>query len=142
MQSSESLSNAGGLPPRDAAWFRQVAQRINDDPEMDLVGQHLNATVAFAFGAQRHHLVLQHGKVVDVRHGKKLDWRVDFGFRAPDAVWDKFFSRPAPPLYNSVFAMAMRVDEFEMEGDTLLFAQNARSMTRLLELMQIQGQPQ
>jgi len=133
---------AGTPPVRDARWFEQVARKVNGDTEMGLVGRHLNATVSFTFGEQRHDLVLQQGKVVDVRHGRKLDWRADFGFRAPEEVWARFFARPAPPLYNSVFAMAMRVPDFQLEGDTMVLAQNARSMTRLLELMQAEGQPQ
>ena len=144
MQDENQSTKHGGakLPVRNADWFRQVAQRINDDVEMGLVGRYLDATVSFTFGSQRHDLVMQQGRVVDVRHGKKIDWRADFGFRAPDEVWDRFFARPAPPLYNSVFAMTMRVPDFHLEGDTMVFAQNARSMTRLLDLMQMEGQPQ
>jgi hypothetical protein len=139
----DDKQEAAGTPPaRDERWFEQLAQRVNADTEMALVGRHLDATVSFTFGSHRHDLVLERGKVAQVRHGKGLDRRVDFGFRAPEEVWAKFFARPAPPLYNSVFAMAMRVPDFHLEGDTLVWAQNARSLTRLLEIMQLEGQPQ
>lgn len=128
------------LPVRDARWFQCVADRIGGDIEMALIGRHLNATVSFTFGDQRHDMVLREGKAVETRHGRKIDWRSDVGFRAPDAVWDKFFDTPAPPLYNSIFAMIMRVDEFRVEGDTLVLAQNARALTRVFDILQSEGQ--
>jgi hypothetical protein len=124
---------------RDAEWLQDVARRVNDDPEMAIIGGQFDATISFTFGSDKHDLVLRAGKVADMRHGKKLDWRSDFGFRAPDAVWDRFFQSPPPPLYNSVFAMIMRVPDFQVEGDTLVLAQNARAFTRLMNLMQEMG---
>jgi hypothetical protein len=121
---------------RDARWMQEVARRVNDDPEMNLIGGRLDATISFTFGTDRHDLVLREGKVAELRQGKKIDWRSDFGFRAPDEVWDRFFASPPPPLYNSVFAMIMRVPQFQLEGDTLVLAQNARAVTRLLSVMQ------
>lgn len=121
---------------RDATWLGTVAERVNADPEMRIIGTGFDATVSFTFGAERHDLVIRSGKIVELRHGKKLDWRSDFGFRAPEPVWDRFFRMPPPPLYNSVFAMVMRVPEFHLEGDTLRLAQNARAVTRLLGVMQ------
>src|SRR6185369_4273866 len=124
---------------KNASWFEQLLSEVNSDPEMDLKGGNLTATVSFTFGSDRHDLVFQRGKVVDLRHGKKIDWRCDFGFRASDETWDKFFADPPPPLYNSVFAMIMRVPDFQLEGDSMVLAQNARAVTRLLDIMQEQG---
>jgi len=106
---------------------------------MGIIGAQFDATISFSFGSDKHDLVLRGGKIADVRHGKKLDWRSDFGFHAPDAVWDRFFQSPPPPLYNNIFAMIMRVPEFQLEGDTLVLAQNARALSRLMSLMQDTG---
>lgn len=130
---------ASPAPARDREWLERTAQRINSDPEMALVASLLDTTISFTFGNERHHLVFRAGKLVDIRHGKKLEWRADFGFRASNATWDRFFQNPPPPLYNSVFGMIMRVEDFELEGDTLVLAQNARAVTRLLTIIQEEG---
>ena len=129
----------GAPRARDTEWLQAVARHVNEDAEMALIGGQFDATISFTFGSDKHDLVVRGGKVADVRHGKKLDWRSDFGLRAPDEVWDRFFQSPPPPLYNSVFAMIMRVPDFQLEGDTLVLAQNARAFTRLMNLMQEAG---
>jgi hypothetical protein len=127
------------MAKRDIAWFEAVAARMNGDPEMAAVGRHFNATIAFTMDDLRHDLVIEKGKVTQVRDVHRVDSRVDFGFRASVAVWDTFLQEFAPPLYHSAFAMIMRVPEFRLEGDTLVFAQNIRAVVRLLAIMQTQG---
>jgi hypothetical protein len=135
----DEASRPGAGRTRDAQWLREVARRVNEDAEMGVIGGQFDATISFTFGAERHDLVVRSGKVADLRHGRKLDWRSDFGFRAPEAVWDRFFQSPPPPLYNNVFAMIMRVPDFQVEGDTLVLAQNARAFTRFMSVMQEAG---
>jgi hypothetical protein len=127
---------------RDKTWLEQVTKRVNDDVEMALIGRHFNVSISFTFGDERHDLVIDEGKVVDLRHGEKIDHRVDFGFRASNETWDKFFQNPPPPLYNSIFAMIMRISDFHVDGDSLVFAQNVRAVSRLLDIMQTEGQHQ
>lgn len=124
---------------RDRAWFEAVATRANDDAEMKAVGRNFTATISFTIDETRHDLIVQEGRVAAVRDLIKFDSRADFGFRAPASVWNTFLQKYPPPLYNSVFAMIMRVPEFHVDGDTLVFAQNARATTRLLAIMQTEG---
>lgn len=126
---------------RDRAWFEAVATRANDDAELKAVGRNFTATISFTIDEARHDLVVEEGRITTVRDLIKFDSRADFGFRAPSSVWDTFLQKTPPPLYNSVFAMIMRVPEFHVDGDTLVFAQNARATTRLLAIMQTQGAP-
>ena len=124
---------------RDAQWFEDVTRMINADVELRVIGRHFTSTVSFTFGNERCDFVIEQGKVVEIRRGKKIDHRADFGFRASDETWDRFFQDPPPPLYNSVFAMLMRVDDFRLDGDGLVLAQNARALTRFLNIMQAEG---
>jgi hypothetical protein len=124
---------------RNAQWLEDVTRMINVDTELQIIGRHFTATVSFTFGSDRCDFVIEQGKVVGMRHGKKIDHRADFGFRASDETWDRFFQDPPPPLYNSVFAMLMRVDDFRLDGDGLVLAQNARALTRFLNIMQAEG---
>lgn len=124
---------------RDFAWFEAVAAQMNGDAEMAAIGRHFTAAIAFTMGDVRHDLIVEKGKVIQVRDILRVDSRVDFGFRAPNEIWDTFLQKYPPPLYNNAFAMLMRVPSFRLEGDTLVFAQNARAVTRLLSIMQTQG---
>jgi hypothetical protein len=126
---------------RDRAWFEAVATRANDDAELKAVGRNFTATISFTIDETRHDLVVQEGRVTAVRDLIKIDSRADFGFRAPSSVWNTFLQKYPTPLYHSVFAMIMRLPEFHVDGDTLVFAQNARALTRLLAIMQSQGAP-
>jgi hypothetical protein len=124
---------------RDIAWFKAVAERVNGDPEMAAIGRHFTATIAFTMDDVRHDMIVEKGKVVEIRDIFRIDSQIDFGLRAPNEVWDTFLQKYPPPLYHNVFAMIMRVPAFRLEGDTLVFAQNARAITRLLSIMQTQG---
>jgi hypothetical protein len=127
---------------RDERWLQGVVQQINADAEMGFIGRYFDATIAFTFGTQRFDLLVAQGKVAEIRQGGKIDHRVDFGFRASDATWDKFFQYPPEPLYSSVFGMIMRIADFHLDGDGMVLAQNARAATRLLDIMQSAGSSQ
>jgi hypothetical protein len=120
----------------DEAWFQRLAQAVDSDIELNLIGRYFTATLSLTFGDKRHDLIFSQGKLAQVRHGKKIDWRADFGFRASEKTWNLFFADPPPPLYNSVFAMIMRVPDFHLEGDSLSLAQNVRAVTRFMEILQ------
>jgi len=127
---------------RDRAWFEALAEKANDDPELKAVGRYFNATIAFTIDDTRHDVVVRDGRVETIRDQIKVDSRADFGFRAPSVVWDLFLQEFPPPLYQNVFSMIMRVPEFRLEGDTLVFAQNVRAVSRFLSIMQVQGAAQ
>ncbi len=124
-----------------AGWIERYRERVNADPEMEVIGRWFTTTFAVTFGDNRYALLLDRGRVVDVIPGKRLDVRTHFGLRAPVEVWRKFLSPDPPPLYHDFFAMLMRVPDFVLEGDNLIVMQNARALHRMMNIMRETGTP-
>lgn len=122
-----------GFP--EAPWMERYRARVNDDPEMAVIGGWFSVSLAFTFGERRYVVRMERGKMVDVNATPRIDARSSFGFRAPMAVWEKFVSPNPPALYHDFFAMLMRVPEFVLEGDSLVAMQNARALQRMMNLM-------
>lgn len=122
-----------------ASWLARYRDRVNADPELNVIGEWLTTTFSLTFGEARYALVIDKGKIVDVIASPRLDVRTAFGFRAPVAVWQKFLSPNPPPLFHDFFAMLMRVPEFVLEGDSLLAMQNARALHRMMNIMREAG---
>ncbi len=124
-----------------ASWFDRYVKRVNDDPEMGVIGDWLSTTFTLTFGEARHALVVDKGRIVNIIASPRFDVRAPFGFRAPVDVWRKFLSPNPPPLYHDFFAMLMRVPEFTIEGDSLIAMQNARALHRMMNIMRETGAP-
>jgi hypothetical protein len=122
-----------------ADWLAQYRERVNADPEMNVIGEWLNTTFTLTFGDNRYALRIERGKIVDIIASPRLDVRAQFGFRAPVEVWEKFLSPNPPPLFHDFFAMLMRVPEFTLEGDSLVAMQNARALHRMMNIMRETG---
>lgn len=116
-------------------WLEAVRDRVNADPEMQLIGRWFTASISLTFGETRYVLRVEQGRIEDIVMQPRLDVRAAFGFRAPLEVWRKFLSEKPPPLYHDFFAMLMRVPEFVIEGDSLIAMQNARALHRMMNLM-------
>ncbi|MEC9344290.1 MAG: hypothetical protein VYD64_10650 [Pseudomonadota bacterium] len=125
---------------QELGWIEGVARRINEDQEMAAVGDHCTVRFSVVFGDVRFDLHLEKGKVVGVVQGRKLDDRVDFGFRAPVRVWDQHLHPTPEAFYQNIYSMLMREPEFHLDGDGLVFAQNARAMQRIMAIFQEQSQ--
>ena len=123
------------------AWLARYRERVNADPELNVIGDWFTTTFVLAFGNSRYALKLEKGCIVDITHAPKLDVRALFGFRAPVEVWRKFLSPDPPPLFHDFFAMLMRVPEFVLEGDSLVAMQNARALHRMMNIMRETGAP-
>lgn len=119
----------------DPAWLDAYRERVNADPEMEVIGNWFSTSLSFTFGEQRCVLRVERGRIADINHAPRFDARSMFGFRAPMAVWEKFVSPQPPALYHDFFAMLMRVPEFVLEGDGLVAMQNARALHRMMNLM-------
>jgi hypothetical protein len=122
-----------------ASWLARYRDRVNADPEMNVIGEWLSTTFSLTFGEARYALAIDKGKIVDIIVSPRLDVRTAFGFRAPVTVWQKFLSPNPPPLFHDFFAMLMRVPEFVLEGDSLLAMQNARALHRMMNIMRETG---
>ena len=119
----------------DPAWLAAYRERVNADPEMDVIGDWFSTSLSLTFGDQRCVLRVERGRIAEINHAPRIDARSMFGFRAPMAVWQKFVSPQPPALYHDFFAMLMRVPEFVLEGDGLVAMQNARALHRMMNLM-------
>jgi hypothetical protein len=116
-------------------WLEALRDRVNADPEMQLVGHWFSTSISLSFGDTRYVLRVDEGRIGDIVANPRIDTRAAFGFRAPLEVWHKFLSATPPPLYHDFFAMLMRVPEFVIEGDSFLAMQNARALHRMMNLM-------
>ena len=119
----------------EADWMEAYRARVNDDPEMEVIGGWFTASLSFTFGETRYVVRVERGKIADVNAAPRIDSRSCFGFRAPMEVWRKFVSPDPPALYHDFFALLMRVPEFVLEGDGLVAMQNARALQRMMNLM-------
>jgi hypothetical protein len=119
----------------EVSWMERYGERVNADPEMQVIGGWFSTLLALSFGERRYVVRIERGKIADINAAPRIDSRAVFGFRAPIEVWRKFVSREPPPLYHDFFAMLMRVPEFVLEGDSLVAMQNARALQRMMNLM-------
>jgi len=122
-----------------SAWLARYRDRVNADPELNVIGEWLSTTLSLTFGERRYAIEIDRGKIVDIIDSPGLDVRTAFGFRAPVTVWLKFLSPDPPPLFHDLFAMLMRVPEFVLEGDSLIAMQNARALHRMMNIMRETG---
>ena len=128
---------SSGFPSQQ--WMAAFQDRVNRDEEMALIGQWFTTSFLFGAGATEYVLRVERGKLVEVLSEPRFDSAWSFALRAPVEHWEKFIEPIPPPLFNELFAMLMRVPEFRMEGDTLVAAQNARALQRLMSLMRNVG---
>jgi hypothetical protein len=122
-------------------WLNLYRERVNGDPELNVIGEWFTTTFTLTFGDNRYALRIDKGKIADIIAAPRLDVRAGFGFAAPIEVWEKFLSPDPPPLFHDFFAMLMRVPEFRLEGDALLAMQNARALHRMMNIMRETGKP-
>jgi hypothetical protein len=119
----------------EVPWMERYRDRVNADPEMQVIGGWFTTSLSFTFGERRYVVRVERGRIVDINAAPRIDSRSLFGFRAPMEVWRKFVSPHPPALYHDFFAMLMRVPEFVLEGDGLVAMQNARALQRMMNLM-------
>ena len=116
-------------------WMEKYRDAVNADPEMAVVGDWLTVDFKISFGGSDFLLSIRSGRIVDIVPKPRFDRPAAFTMRAPMSVWNKFVSPNPPPLYHDFFAMLMRVDEFELDGDTLAAMQNARALHRMMNIL-------
>jgi hypothetical protein len=124
----------------DESWLSGFRSKVNEDPELAVIGKRFTADIGLTFGETRYVLQVQEGRIQNIIPSPRFDVRTQFGIRAPMELWRRFLSKNPPPLYHDIFAMIMRVPEFILEGDTLVAMQNARALHRMMNLMQGMGE--
>ncbi|MGB7000381.1 MAG: hypothetical protein WBD96_22745, partial [Pseudolabrys sp.] len=64
-------------------WLAHYRERVNADPELQVIGDWFTTTFALAFGDSRYALKVEKGCIVDIIAAPKFDVRALFGFQAP-----------------------------------------------------------
>ncbi len=113
--------------------------RANSDAELSVIGDFFTVSFSISFGTERYIFNINKGKTESIILNPRFNVATQFGFRGPDELWGRFFSKVPPPLYHDIFAMIMRVPEFTIDGDTLVAMQNARALQRYMAIMQANG---
>jgi hypothetical protein len=121
------------------AWLEAFRNKVNSDPEMEIVGRWFTISLSLTFGETRYVLRLEKGKIAAIAASPRMDQPCAFGLRAPLRTWRRYLSPKPPPLYHDFFAMLMRVPDFVLEGDSLAAMQNARALHRMMNLMREAG---
>lgn len=108
---------------------------VNADTEMGIIGDWFSVNFKISFENQDYLISLRKGKITEIEENPRFDRPVAFTLRAPMSVWSKFISPKPPPLYHDFFAMLMRVEEFQLDGNSLLAMQNARALHRMMNIL-------
>ena len=117
------------------AWMERYRGAVNADPEMAVIGEWFSVDFKLSFGGADFLLSVRAGKIVEIAPNPRFDRPAAFTLRAPMTVWNKFINPDPPPLYHDFFAMLMRIDEFQLDGDTLATMQNARALHRMMNIL-------
>lgn len=112
------------------AWM----ERVRTDRVLVRLGTRSCVTFAVRCGHERVWVRMRDGGVADHGLGDGEPCPADFELVATPDVWQRFWSCvPAAP-YHSVYALAMRVPDFRVEGAELSLAQHAHVVGRVLAL--------
>ena len=117
------------------AWMERYRDAVNADPEMAVIAEWFSVDFKLSFGAADFLLSVRAGKIVEIAPNPRFDRPAAFTLRAPMTVWNRFINPDPPPLYHDFFAMLMRIDEFQLDGDTLATMQNARALHRMMNIL-------
>lgn len=117
------------------AWMEKYRNSVNSDQEMSVIGTWFTIDFKLTFGQNSFLISVRSGKIVEVEEQPRFDRPVAFALEAPLAVWAKFICPKPPPLYHDFFAMLMRVDDFKLEGNSLVAMQNARALHRMMNIL-------
>ena len=117
------------------AWMERYRDAVNADPEMAVIGEWFSVDFKLSFGGADFLLSVRAGRIVEIAPNPRFDRPAAFTLRAPMPVWNRFINPDPPPLYHDFFAMLMRIDEFQLDGDTLATMQNARALHRMMNIL-------
>ena len=127
--------------PPTPEWMERYRERVNADPEMQVIGDWFSLDFKLAFEGEAWLLSVREGRIVDIVQNPRFDRPARFTISAPMRVWTRFVRPDPEPLYHDFFAMLMRVPEFEIDGDSLAAMQNARALHRMMNILRTMEPP-
>jgi hypothetical protein len=102
---------------------------------MGVIGDWFTLDFKLSFEGNDFLVAVRQGKIAEIAQNPRFDRPVAFTLRAPMSVWNKFINPDPPPLYHDFFAMLMRIDEFQLDGNSLATMQNARALHRMMNIL-------
>src|ERR1700680_3418038 len=100
---------------------------VNADPEFILAARDMTLDLLLAGTAGANVLTFARGRLAAIRPAAfDVPWQI--ALRTSDTTWSHFLADPPPPRHTDIWAMRARVDDFAVEGDTLLLARWARAL--------------
>ncbi|MEC7490925.1 MAG: hypothetical protein VYA17_15210 [Pseudomonadota bacterium] len=115
--------------------MEKYQEAVNSDKEMSVIGDWFTTIFKISFEGKDYLISVLRGKIEEIEQNPRFDRPVAFTLRAPMSVWNKFINPSPPPLYHDFFAMLMRIDEFQLDGNTLETMQNARALHRMMNIL-------
>ncbi len=122
-----------GNPTLD--WMERYRDAVNADAELGVIGDWFTLDFKLSFEGNDFLIAVRQGKIAEIAQNPRFDRPVEFTLRAPMSVWTKFINPDPPPLYHDFFAMLMRIDEFQLDGNSLATMQNARALHRMMNIL-------
>ena len=112
--------------------------RVNGDRALVRRGRYLTTTFLLEVGQTAWLISIYEGRVVSVAPGPFVMPSWSFALRAPEAEWQKFWSKRPPPGSNDLMALIKR-RVLKAEGDLRIFMANLRYFKEALAKLRNQG---
>jgi hypothetical protein len=112
--------------------------RVNGDQALVRRGRFLTTTFLLEVGHTGWLISIFEGRVVSVAAGPLVMPSWSFALRAPEAEWQKFWSKRPPPGSNDLMALIKR-RVLAAEGDLQIFMANLRYFKEALAKLRNQG---
>jgi hypothetical protein len=115
-----------------------LKQRVNDDAALVRRGRYLTTTFLLEVGPTAWLISIFEGRVVSVTRGPFVMPSSSFALRAPEAEWQKFWSKRPPPGSNDLMALIRR-RVLEAEGDLQILMAHLRYFKEALAKLRREG---
>lgn len=113
--------------------FDCLPEAVAGRPYLQHIGRYMTSSFLLEVGDVPYHVTVARGAVSAVEKGpfKMRSW--DFAIRAPEKVWDLFWSETPPAGFQDLFAMT-RYGHARLEGNTAPLLHNLRYVKELIAL--------
>jgi hypothetical protein len=115
-----------------------LKQRVNDDAALVRRGRYLTTIFLLEVGPTAWLISIFEGRVVSVTRGPFVMPSSSFALRAPEAEWQKFWSKRPPPGSNDLMALIRR-RALKAEGDLQILMAHLRYFKEALAKLRVEG---
>jgi hypothetical protein len=122
----------------ELAMIETLKARVNDDPALIRRGRFLTTTFLLEVGATSWLIAIYEGRILSVTRGPFVMPSSSFALRAPEAEWEKFWSKRPPPGSNDLMALIKR-RVLRAEGDLKIFMAHLRYFKEALAKLRPAG---